>query len=139
MERVFQFVYLLLVQGAHRTGLTYHEINIVVYYMVVPMLYLALLDWIMKRHLLKIGYACVILLTVLAVDFDKFSTWLFDLSVRFLLMFQVVGWNYTVASVVVCVVVPLAVFVVLCCFAFTTRARNNSGRTNSTTTEKDES
>ncbi|MBK8804340.1 MAG: hypothetical protein IPN71_20225 [Fibrobacteres bacterium] len=129
MDTVFQIVYLLLVYGARLTGLTYNEINIVVYYMIIPMLYLAMIDKIMKRHWLKIGFGVVCLLVVVLTDFDQFSNGLFDLSVKFLLLFKAVGWNYTVASVIVCVVVPLIAFGALFYFSYwpSLRARFRRG------------
>ncbi len=118
MDTAFQIVYLLLVYGARVTGLTYNEINIVVYYMIIPMIYLAMLDKIMGRHIFKSVFAVLILLVIFLTDFGKFSDGLFDLSVKFLLLFKVVGWNYTVASVIICVVVPLIVFAVLFYFSY---------------------
>ena len=41
------------------------------------------------------------------------STWLFNLSQRFLLWFRKIGWNYVVSSVIICVVVPLIITVFL--------------------------
>lgn len=118
METVFQIVYLLLVYGARLTGLTYNEINIVVYYMIIPMVYLAMLDKIVGKHVFKSVFAGLILLVILLTEFEKFSDGLFELSVKFLLAFKVIGWNYTVASVLICVVVPLQAFALLFYFSY---------------------
>ncbi|MBK9575783.1 MAG: hypothetical protein IPK50_21665 [Fibrobacterota bacterium] len=124
MDTAFQIVYLLLVYGARVTGLTYNEINIVVYYMIIPMIYLAMIDKIVGRHLFKPALAVLILLVIFLTDFAKFSDGLFDLSVKFLLLFNVVGWNYTVASVIICVVVPIQVFAVLFYFSYWPTAKS---------------
>jgi hypothetical protein len=55
---------------------------------------------------------------VLIPDFSDFSDRLFELSVDFLLWFSVIGWNYIVASVIICVVIPLFVFIPLVHYAF---------------------
>jgi hypothetical protein len=101
------------------SGLTYNEINIVVYYIVLPFVYVALVDRILRRHILKVGYVLfwVVLLCVIR-DFRGFSDWLFQRSVEFLLLFGRFGLNYVAASVVVCVVLPGLVFTALCLWAF---------------------
>jgi len=59
-----------------------------------------------------------VLVLLLIGDFEKFSDWLFDASVRFLLHFSMVGLDYVAASVVICVVLPAIAFIVLCAFAY---------------------
>lgn len=118
MEAVFQVVYLFLAGMARLTGLTYEEVNILAYYLVLPGLYLAMLDRIWKRHLLKSAFAVLWLVIFLAVDFRAFSDRLFDGSVGFLRSFGWIGWNYTVASVMICVVFPFVVFSVLLRYSF---------------------
>ena len=46
-------------------------------------------------------------------DFTLFSNSLFDASVKFLESFKVIGWDYTVASVVVCVIAPIVLLLAL--------------------------
>lgn len=114
MNATFQIVYLLLKWMAQITGFTYNEVNIIAYYIVLPFAYVILADRILKTHVLKILYVvgvtvCLILIT----DFTRFSDWLFQRSVDFLLSFQVFGWNYIVSSVLICVVFPAVVFIVM--------------------------
>ena len=122
MGLLFNIVYALLMLLSMVTGLTYQEINIIVYYVLIPFIYLALFDKIFNRHLLKIIFGVgVIILCVLIKDLRAFSNWLFGKSVNFLLGFEKIGWNYIVASVIVCVIIPGIIFLVLFYFAFKTR------------------
>jgi len=119
MNLVFQIVANSLDWIASITGFTYNEINIIGYYIILPFLYVALFDRILKKQVLKIVYivAWAILIVVIP-DFRAFSDALFQSSVDFLLLFGQAGLDYVAASVVVCVVLPGLVFVVLCIFAF---------------------
>lgn len=101
------------------TGLTYNEVNILVFYFAIPLVYLALIDRGWGRHLLKVAW-CVgwLLLCLVVPDFAAFCDAWFDLSANFLQSFQFLGVNYIVASVVICVVVPLLAFVALLPWAF---------------------
>jgi len=124
MNTIFQIVYLILVWLSDLTGLSYRAINIVVYFIVIPLVYLHLIDNLLKKHYLKIGFSILVLILLLIInDFEVFSDRLFDLSVKFLLWFKVIGWNYTVASVIICVIIPLIAFLVLFYFAYWKRIK----------------
>ncbi|KQC14643.1 MAG: hypothetical protein APR63_05270 [Desulfuromonas sp. SDB] len=118
MKIIFDIVYCLLKQLSVITGLTYNEINIVLYYIIIPMIYFVMIDRIMKKHVFKIGFSIIVLITLVFVDLNEFSNSLFDASVKFLLLFDVIGWNYVVSSVIVCVVVPVIIFGVLFYFSY---------------------
>ena len=119
MNTIFQIVYSLLKWIADATGFTYNEVNIIAYYIVLPFVYVILADRILKRHLLKITYVTGVALCLLLIDdFTRFSDWLFQKSVHFLLSLQFLGWNYVVSSVLICVVFPAIVFFVMFHFAY---------------------
>jgi Na+/H+-dicarboxylate symporter len=100
-------------------GFTYNEINIIVYYILLPFVYVALVDRLFKQHSFKIAYVVGwVVLIFLIKDFSAFSDALFKYSVDFLLLFGHLGLNYTAASVVICVVLPALVFVLLSLLAF---------------------
>ena len=46
-------------------------------------------------------------------DFSSFSDDLFDRSVDFLNWFEIIGWNYIQASVIICVFLPVLIYFVL--------------------------
>ena len=119
MNPIFYVVAHALNWIASVTGFTYNEINIIAYYIILPFVYVALMDRILRKHILKIMYIVAwIGVLCLVKDFGAFSNALFDASVDFLLMFSHVGLNYVSASVVICVILPAIVFVALLWFAF---------------------
>ena len=124
MNHIFRIVADSLNWIASITGFTYNEINIIAYYIVLPFIYVALIDRIFKKHFLKIAYAVAwAVLIIFMPDFGVFSDVLFKRSVDFLLLFGHVGLNYVAASVVICVILPGIAFVTLLMFAFPTLRR----------------
>ena len=100
---------------AKLTGLTYREINIIVYYLIIPLSWFIMLDYIIG---LPITTPIWILLWVYIFWSKRkfFRQWCdvaFKLSVDFLLKFQRIGWNYWVASVIIGVVVPIIIYAAL--------------------------
>ena len=119
MNFLFHLVYLALKKFSALTGLTYNEINIIIYYFVIPLALLLLLDRILKKFIFSgILILSWIVLLLFVPDFTRFCNRAFDISVVFLESFGFLGWNYIVASVMICVVLPLVVFAVLFYFAF---------------------
>lgn len=119
MNIIFRVIYSILKSVSTTTGLTYNEINIVVYYFFVPLILLFLVDRIIKKYIFSVAITLVWALLLLVVsNFSLFSDRVFDDSVVFLKAFSFVGWNYIVASVIVCVVAPMIIFAVLFYFAF---------------------
>ena len=95
--------------------MTYNEINIIVYYLIIPLSWCIMLDYIIG---LPITTPIWILLWIYIFWSKRkiFKEWCdaaFKLSVDFLLKFQRVGWNYWKASVIICVVIPIIIYVVL--------------------------
>ncbi len=134
MNEIFDLVYSFLVWLSAVTGLTYKEVNVVAYYMILPTIYLVLVDRILRRVLLTpvfaLGWCGVLLLTK---SFARLSDRLFDGSVAFLRWFSVVGMDYTVASVMICVVVPGLILMILGYHAFSKAGRAGSGVTRAQT------
>jgi len=119
MNSSFQIVFSLLKWIAEITGFSYNEVNIIAYYGILPFAYVALADRILKKHVLKIVYVVAITTIVLMIeDFSGFSDWLFQKSVELLLGFELLGWDYIVASVLICVVFPAIVFAIMFHFAY---------------------
>ena len=114
MNAIFWITANLLNQIAKRTGMTYNEINIIVYYLIIPLTWTVMLDLI-------IGFPIFTILLILAWTYIFFKTrskgvfriWcdrVFKDSVDFLLWFRRFGWNYIVSSVIICVVVPVIIY-----------------------------
>ncbi|MDO5979194.1 hypothetical protein [Flavivirga spongiicola] len=110
MNEAFKIVYDLLKWISKISGFTYHEVNIIVYFIIIPVIFIYMIERILKTNYLKIGFVVLILLTIIIVpDFSIFSTALFNKSVDFLNWFSIIGLNYIQASVVICVIVPLII------------------------------
>ena len=100
---------------AKLTGMTYNEVNIIVYYLLIPLSWVVMVDYITMMPFLTPMYiiACVIFLWKDQMKFRDRCNWAFDRSVEFLLWFKKIGWNYVVSSVIICVVVPVLIYVEL--------------------------
>lgn len=99
---------------SRKTGRTYNEINVIVYFGIIPFSWALLLD-----ILLSVGYFSVGLLGFafgVTVSVNKFSTFadkVFKRSVQFLLYFNRFGSSYERSSVLICVIIPITIYVLL--------------------------
>ena len=116
MDKTFWIVANSLNRIAYNTNTTYNVINIIVYYLIVPLTWSIMLDII-------IGYPIFTILTSLiwSFIFYKARNYFregcdvgFRKSQEFLFLFKRIGWNYIVASVIICVIIPLIVYGLLC-------------------------
>ena len=99
------------------TGMTYNEVNIIVYYLLIPLSWAVMIDYITMMPILTPMYiiAWVIFLWKDPMKFRDRCDWAFMKSVDFLLWFKRIGWVYIVSSVVICVVVPGLIYLELVC------------------------
>jgi len=141
---VFGIVAAVLSVMAKLVGITYKEMNILVYYFAIPITWCRMLDSIFgtiihypsytEEEIISLGcvrYVAIPVFTVLWCFFwvfiiyynrRGFRAWCeraFDNSVKFLLWFKVIGWNYYVSSVIICVVIPALVYwgLIYLCYA----------------------
>ena len=100
---------------AKLSGTTYNEVNIIVYYLVIPLSWMVMVDYITKMPFLTPMFilAWVIFLWKDKMKFRNRCDLAFDKSVDFLLWFKKIGWNYIVSSVIICVVVPILFYIEL--------------------------
>lgn len=114
MKVVFWLTANLLNGIAKLTGFTYNEINIIVYYLIIPLTWTVMLDFIIGvpifTILLLLGWDYVLAKIRTRSVFRIWCDWVFRDSVEFLLWFKRFGWNYTVASVIICVIVPALIY-----------------------------
>lgn len=119
MSAIFHIVYIALQWCSNITGFTYKEINIIAYYLLIPLVYFYLIDRIIKKRIFVPSLIVFwLLMLLIAPSFKELAEVAFDGSVVFLKAFSLIGWNYVVASVIICVVIPLIVFCVLLYFAY---------------------
>lgn len=90
---------------------SYNEINIIVYYFVIPFSWLWMLDSYFKFHFLKLTFMVFTIgFSVGCRDFKTYSDCLFQKSVVFLKYFNRIGSNYHFSSVLICVVIPILIY-----------------------------
>ena len=111
---IFKTVAKILLLIGKKTGMTYNEVNIIVYYFAIPFSWLSLLDIIFDFHYLKIAFIIFTLGFMMGCrNFKNYSDWLFDQSVSFLNYFNKYGSNYVKSSVWICVSLPLVIYAAL--------------------------
>ncbi len=114
MNEIFDIIYKFLKWISEFTGLTYREVNIIVYFIIIPSFFIFLISKILKKKYLNISFLVIVLISLLIIpDFKIFSDKLFNRSVDFLNWFQYIGLNYVQASVVICVIIPILVIILL--------------------------
>lgn len=114
METIFDIVANFLYNIANYTGLTYNEINIIIYYIFIPFSYIVLIDIYFNKHIAKIVFFALLLIAVFIIqDFSMFSDWLFSASVNFLNIFSFIGINYITSSVIICVLLVIMIYIFL--------------------------
>ncbi len=119
MNEVFDLIYRFLKWLSTITGLTYHEVNIVVYFILIPAFAIFLVSLVFRNKYLILGYLVIVALLLLIIpDFQTFSDHLFDKSVSLLNWFDNLGLNYVQASVLICVILPLLLFTILAYLSF---------------------
>ena len=112
VAKIFNFVVDILEKAASALGLTYNEINIILYYFVIPLSWTLLLDRFLGKPittLILIG-AWAVLLVCKGREFRNWCDWAFDRSVDFLKWFNHLGGNYELNSVVICVIIPIVIY-----------------------------
>ncbi len=115
MRRVFAITAKALVRIATLTNFSYNEINILVYYLLIPLSWTIMGDLIVKLPIFT-GIVAILWTCIFIATRHKFSTWcdeVFDDSVRFLCWFRNIGWDYITASVIICVIIPLMIYLAL--------------------------
>lgn len=111
---IFKIVANSLLFIGSKTGLTYKEINIIMYYFAIPFSWLFLIDIIFKFHYFKIAFVIFTLGFIAGCrNFRTYSDWLFDKSVSFLNYFNKYGSNYVASSVWICVSLPIVIYAIL--------------------------
>lgn len=119
MSYTFYTVYKFLIWLSETSGLSYEAVNVIVYYVFIQLIFCLLADKVMKK-LIFTPLLIFSILSVIAIvrDLDEMADKIFNLSVNFLLSFSFFGVGYDPASVIVCVIAPIFIFLLLFYFAF---------------------
>lgn len=122
----FAVVAIALEWMARKLHITYNEINVVVYYWLIPLSWTLLLDYKLDASIDVMGcqgylpiltiLLCFSWIGILIANYRFFSKWcdyVFKASQDFLCIFNRWGGNYVLNSVVICVVIPLIIYIIL--------------------------
>lgn len=122
----FAVVAIALEWMARKLHITYNEINVVVYYWLIPLSWTLLLDYKLDASINVMGcqgylpiltiLLCFSWIGILIANYRFFSKWcdyVFKASQDFLCIFNRWGGNYVLNSVVICVVIPLIIYIIL--------------------------
>ena len=109
---IFRKVADVLIYGASAMGITYNEINILVYYLLIPLTWTVMFDFCLGTPITT--YALLFIWIGFKIGtwgrFSEWSDWVFMRSVDFLNYFNRWGGNYVLNSVIICVLVPILVY-----------------------------
>jgi hypothetical protein len=115
IKRIFVKVAMALYRGAQRLGITYNEINILVYYLLIPLTWTIMVDILigtpMTTSALLLVWAGIRIGTW--GRFSEWCDWAFMRSVDLLNYFNRWGGNYHLNSVVICVAIPILIYIAL--------------------------
>lgn len=115
IKRTFSIVANALSHIGRKTGLTYNEVNILVYYLLIPLSWTAIFDYWLGLPIASAALLFVWLGVFIATRhiFSEWCDWTFQDSVSFLNWFNRWGGNYMLNSVIICVLLPLIIYCLL--------------------------
>ena len=108
----FRLVVTALYNIAQMFGMTYNEVNVLAYYLLIPLSWTIMLDMYIGLPLTT-GALLYIWIGIKIGTWGHFSAWCdwaFMRSVDFLNYFNRWGGNYVLNSVIICVVIPVLVY-----------------------------
>jgi hypothetical protein len=109
IDATFQAVAKGLYYSGTLINLSYNEMNILVYFVIIPLIWAYIIDKIFRFHYVKLSLMLVILFCWVTINnLSAFCDDLFYACVIFLNLFQPIGIDYVAASVLFCVVIPIA-------------------------------
>lgn len=112
IKQTFNLVANTLLFIGRKTGLTYNEVNILVFYLLIPLSWTALFDCWLGLPIASAAFLFVWLGIFIAIRhiFREWCDWTFQGSVNFLNWFNRWGGNYVLNSVIICVLLPLIIY-----------------------------
>lgn len=115
VKRIFTVVANTLMRIGEIAGLTYYEVNILVYYLFIPLSWTIMFDcWIRKPYTsFALAFTWLGIFIATRHTFREWCDWAFKDSVDFLNWFNRWGGNYVLNSVIICVIVPLVIYAIL--------------------------
>jgi hypothetical protein len=108
IDATFQAVAKGLYYAGTLINLSYNEMNILVYFVIIPLIWAYIIDKMFRFHYAKLSLMLVIFFCWVTINnLSAFCDDLFYACVIFLNLFRPIGINYVAASVLFCVVLPI--------------------------------
>jgi len=129
IKETFSAIAYSLIKMANFLGISYNEANILVYFVIIPMVWAHMIDRTHKSHIVKIAYAILVMTMVLiSGDVSKLCDTLFMVCVYFLYLFEPIGIGYMASSVIFCVILPVIFHIWLVRFTQKKRQRKETSQ-----------
>lgn len=114
-KKIFYFVANSLLYIARKSKLTYNEVNVLLYYLIIPISWTILFDCWLGLPLTTAALLLVWLGIIIVTRhyFRQWCDWAFKDSVDFFNWFNRFGGNYKLNSVIICVIMPIFIYLVL--------------------------
>lgn len=115
IKGIFAAVAQSLLWIGNKFGLTYNEVNILVYYLLIPLSWCILFDCWLGLPITTFALVFVWIGIFIATrhTFREWCDWAFQDSVDFLNWFNRWGGNYILNSVIIYVLLPLLIYTIL--------------------------
>ena len=112
IQQIFFAVANILFKTAQKLNITYNQINVIVYYLFIPLSWTIMLDLKIRLPITTSVLLCIWIGIFIATRryFKEWCDWVFEDSVRFLNFFNRWGGNYELNSVIICVAIPLIIY-----------------------------
>ena len=112
ISSIFRKVADALYNASTVIGITYNEINIIVYYLLIPLTWTIMFDIWLAIPITTYTFIFIWLGIKIGTwgNFREWSDWAFMRSVDFLNYFNRWGGNYVLNSVIICVIVPVLIY-----------------------------
>ena len=113
IQTIFIIVATILSKIAQKLNITYNQINIIVYYLLIPLSWTIIFDIWIGLPITTIILVCIWIGIFIATHkfFKKWCDLAFEDSVKFLNYFNRWGGNYILNSVIICVVIPILIYI----------------------------
>lgn len=115
IKSIFYYVAESLFLTGQRIGLTYNEVNILTYYLLIPLTWSVMIDVLIGMPITTMILTCI-WIGIFIAQRNNFRSWcdsIFQKSVNFLNWFNRWGGNYILNSVIICVIIPIIIYILL--------------------------
>ena len=113
----FDLTVIILKKLAKRLGMSYRQLNVLLWVVLLPVFWALMLDRLVGFHYFTVATACLLAGFIYPVLRSKRkASQLFDKFAYFLFSFSMYGMGYRTSSVIFCLIIPFCITVLLITF-----------------------